>query len=66
MKLTKEMARLKESQKINCMKKALCGAKNLEEVEWNLRAMGVSESDPYTYMYQRAEDFHDIVFVRRG
>lgn len=66
MRITKEMAILNEREKISKIKKFLPEITGLKELTAKLKTVGIGESDPYTYMYQSAEDFHDIGFVRRG
>lgn len=66
MRITKEMAILNEREKISKIKKFLPEITGLKELTAKLKTVGIGESDPYTYMYQRTEDFEDIVFVRRG
>ena len=66
MKLTKEMSILKEREKISKIKKFLPEITRLEELTAKLKTVGIRERIPYVYMEQRAEDFEDIVFVRRG
>lgn len=66
MKITKEMSILREKEKISEIKKFLPKITGLKELTAMLKTVGIGESDPYTYMYNRAEDFHDIGFVRRG
>lgn len=62
----KEYFMEKEREKISLIKKFLPEITGLNELTAKLKTVGISESDPHTYMSERAEYFHDIGFVRRG
>lgn len=61
----KEYFMEKEREKISLIKKFLPEITGLNELTAKLKTVGIGEVDPYTYMYDRAGDFHDIGFVRR-
>lgn len=56
----------KEREKISKIKKFLPEITKLNELTAKLKTVGIGESDPHTYMSERAEYFNDIGFVRRG
>ncbi len=56
----------KEREKISLIKKFLPEITGLNELTAKLKTVGIGESDPHTYMSERAEYFNDIGFVRRG